>query len=185
MRSVDPVNEVVEKRKLWDELLARAHKLHNAYVKVGILESKGAGEMHRTDGGDALTLVEIMAVHEIGSSDGRIPERAPIRTTFLVRAKDELVAMQTKLARAIVTDGMDPIKALKLLGTWSAAAVKRTITEEDLPPPLRASTIARKGSTKPLVDTGLLKNSISFEVIEEETGPDGTPSRTTMPKRGG
>jgi hypothetical protein len=34
-------------------------------------------------------------------------------------------------------------------------------------PPLAASTIARKGHSKPLISTGLMVNSVSYEVITE------------------
>lgn len=164
----------------WDELLARAYKLDHAFVRVGVLEDKGS--VKHSDGD--MTLVEIAATHEFGSSDGRIPERSFIRRTFLVRAAKELVDFQVKLAKAIVTNGLDPIKALRLLGAWGVAEIRKTITEEDIPPPLAESTIARKGSSKPLVDTGLLKNSLSYEVVEnDESLGLGDGSRTTMPER--
>jgi hypothetical protein len=172
-------SDVIVNRKLWDELLARAHKLDRAHVKVGVLERSGAGEMHNTSG-ESLRLVEIAAVHEFGSSDGRIPERSFIRSTFLIRRVNALATMQANLARLIVTKGLDPMKALAKLGAWGAAEVKNTITEIDIPPPLADSTIMRKGSSKPLVDTGLLKNSISYEVVEHD---ENGPSRTTMPRR--
>lgn len=171
------MSEVKANTKLWDELRARAAKLDRCSVRVGVLESKGGNEMHNTDGGDPLTLVEIATIHEFGTE--HVPERSFIRSTFLVKKVDELAAMQVKLARAIVMDGMDPMKALNILGAWGAAQVKNTITEDDVPPPLAASTIARKGSTKPLVDTGLLKNSISYEVVERD---ENGPSRTEMPR---
>lgn len=163
--------------KLWDELKARAYKLDRSYVRVGVLEEKGSV----THEGSDMTLVEIAATHEFGSSDGRVPERSFIRRTFLVRVTKELAEFQTKLARAIVTKGLDPIKALRMLGAWGVAEVKKTITSEDIPPPLAESTIARKGSSKPLVDTGLMKNSISFEVVENDASD--TASQTTMPER--
>lgn len=156
-------NEVTEKRKLWDRLLAHAHKLEHAHVKVGVLSSHGASEPHGDDA--SFTLVEIAACHEFGTDT--IPERSFIRSTFSQRVPDELVKMQAALAREVVTKGLDPEKALARLGAWGAAEVKKTITEDDIPPPLAASTIAAKGSTKPLVDTGQLKNSISYEVVGE------------------
>ncbi len=158
------MSDVVVKRKVWDDLIARCYGLDKAHVKVGILASKGAADKHPEG---QLSLVQIAAIHEFGNE--HVPERAPIRTTFYVRRKQELIDMQTKLARAIVTKGMDGIRALGMLGSWGAAAVKATITEGDgLPPPNAPSTIAAKGSSRPLVDTGLLKNSITYQVVEGE-----------------
>lgn len=156
--------DVTVDRKRWDELLARAHGLERLHVRVGVLSSKG---------GDAkegeFTLVELAAVHEFGTEDGHVPERAPIRTTFYVRCKQELVDMQFKLAKQIVSGGMDPRRAMGILGSWGANAVKKTITDGDgLPPPLAQSTIDAKGSSRPLVDTGMLKAAYTYEVSEAD-----------------
>lgn len=157
------MSDVEVERKLWDALLARAAKLDRVHVKVGIMGEKGA-TVHSGEGGD-FTLVEIAALHEFGGH--HVPERSFIRSTFLIRRVNALRAKQVELAKAIVTGGMDPIRALGLLGAWGASEVKNTITEIDIPPPLADSTVQAKGSSKPLVDTGLMKNSISWEVVEE------------------
>jgi hypothetical protein len=170
-------NDVTEDRRAWDELIARAHKLDRAYVKVGVLEEKGGDAIHEDSD---MTLVEIAATHEFGNE--HIPERSFIRATFLVRRVNALASMQARLAKAIVTKGLDPKRALGMLGSWGAAEVKNTFTEIDIPPPLADSTIMAKGSSKPLIDTAQLKNSISYQVIENEAA-DMEPSRTEMPRR--
>jgi hypothetical protein len=162
-------NDVQIDRHLWDELLARAQGLEKLHVRVGVLSSKGGDSM---DG--EFRLVDLAALMEFGSdpdgpSPDHIPARAPIRTTFYQRCKQELVDMQTKLAKQIVTGGMDPKRAMGILGSWGANAIKKTITEgEGLPPPNAPSTIAAKGSSRPLVDTGAMKASYSYEVSEDE-----------------
>lgn len=154
-------------RTVWDELRAKAKKLDRMYVKVGILQSKGGEQTHPDSD---MSLIEIMATHEFGSSDDRIPERRPLRKTFNDgEGPRRLADVITKLAKQIITGGMDPVRALRILGTWAVKEVKNTITSEDLPPPLAESTVEAKGSTKPLVDTGLLLNSISFEVVENDS----------------
>lgn len=167
--------------KLWDELRARAAKLDKCFVRVGVLESKGGSEMHNTEGGKPITLVELATIHEFGTAN--IPERSFIRTTLLINKAAELEEMQVKLARAIVMKGMDPLRALNILGSWAASQIKNGITSEEIGAfPLAESTIARKGSSKPLVDTGLLKNAISYEVVDHDDNESG-PSRTMMPAR--
>lgn len=167
---------VTANTKKWDELRARAYKLDRAYVKVGVLEKDNVSR-----GTDEMTLVEIATVHEFGSSDGRIPARSFIRGTFLIRRVNALATFQTKLCKAIVMDGLDPYKALEMLGAWGVAEVKNTFTEIDIPPPLADSTIMRKGSSKPLIDSGLLKNSISSEVVTNAAATE-EQSRTEMPR---
>ncbi len=160
------MSDVEYDRKLWDELRAKAKKLDDAFVRVGVLEGRGS---ELAEGSD-ITLIELAATHEFGSSDGRIKERSFIRSTFEVNFKDELREKQTELARAIVTKGLDPIRALGLLGAWGAAKVKQTIVEKlTIGPESQAnadSTIKAKGSSTPLVDTGQLKNSITHLVVE-------------------
>lgn len=160
--------DVVVNKQVWNELLARAHGLERLHVRVGVIGSKGGDAL---DGESGFTLVELAAVHEFGTEDGRIPARAPIQTTFYLRAKQELITMQAKLARAIITQKMDPKRAMGILGSWGANAIKKTITDGvGLPPPNAASTIARKGSSRPLVDTGMLKAAYSYEISEDDPG---------------
>lgn len=156
-------------RTKWQKLLAQAYGLSRLHVRVGVLASKGGSAKE----GD-FTIAELAAVHEFGTADGHIPERAPVRTTFYVRAKQELADMQAKLAKAIITKGMDPKRAMGILGSWGANAIKKTITGGDgLPPPNAPSTIAAKGSSRPLVDTGMLKAAYSYEVSEAEDEGEG------------
>lgn len=147
----------------WRALLARAHGL-DAYVKVGVLSDKGGEETE-----DGISLIELAALHEFGTEDGHIPERSFIRSTFETRAADELYQMQVKLSRAVVLGKLTPRIALGMLGAWAAGAIKQTITSgEGVPPPLAPSTIKAKGSSRPLVDTGQLKNSITWLVVDAE-----------------
>lgn len=148
--------------KVWRGLLATLEELSGLGVNTGVVASKGGDEPHDEGG---ITLIELMAIHEFGSEAAGIPERAPIRTTF-VQKEQEIGAFAGKLANAIIEKGMPVEQALNLLGMMTSTEVKKTITTgEHLPPPLAPSTIARKGSDRPLVDTGRLVNSISWEVV--------------------
>jgi hypothetical protein len=152
--------------KEWDALLARIRSLETMFVKVGILASKGGDA--RTDDGD-LSMIELAAIHEFGSPAAGIPERSFIRRTFATK-KDELAKLCEKLARAVITGKMPIDQALALVGAWGVAAVKKTVTEgSGVPPPLKKATIARKGSDRPLVDTGRLLGALAYEVVK------GTP----------
>lgn len=130
-------------------------------ARVGVLAAKGGERAHGN--GDA-TLVEIAAFHEFGTID--VPERSFIRRTFTTRTAD-LNAVIATIVRGVVAGSLDVKRGIGLLGAWGAAAVKNTITASDIPPPLKPATIAAKGSTKPLVDTGQLLNSITWEIVDE------------------
>ena len=149
-------------RKVWDEL--RKKLSADAHVKVGVLAGAGGEDMH----GD-ITMIELAAIHEFGSPAAGIPERSFVRSTFERKeVSDAMAQLCGKLANAIITDKMAPAQALGLLGQWGTAEIRRTIAERLTvgpdPQENAASTIARKGSTTPLVDTGRLVNAITSSV---------------------
>ena len=148
---------------VWRQLkrkLGRA--VRDSHVKVGVLASKGGGEPNEA----GVTMVELAAIHEFGAPAAGIPERSFIRRTMKnkKRAIGEVTAM---LARKLLDQrGFTVRSALEVLGVFAATEVKKTITEgEHVPPPLAPATVAAKGSSRPLVDTGRLVGSINHEVV--------------------
>lgn len=145
----------------WERLLSKVKGLDKKYIKVGIIAEKGGGEMTE----DGMTLAELGALHEYGGKN--VPERSWLRRTF--EEKGDLVKeKQAEICKMIVMDKTDVRKGLEMLGAWAAAETKKTITHgEPIPPPNAPSTIARKGSDRPLVDTGRMVGAISYEVVDE------------------
>lgn len=135
----------------WQELLAKAHDLDRAHVEVGVFGEK-----------DGYDIAQRAAAHEFGTET--IPERSFIRRTFIEK-EQELIELQAKLCKGIVTDRMDVRKALGILGQWASTEIKKTVTEgPHIPPPLKPATIAAKGSDRPLVDTGQMINAVTYKV---------------------
>ena len=138
----------------------RLRKIDRAQVKVGVLASKGGQQAHPD--GTGATLIEIAAAHEFGTSN--VPERSFIRRAFEDNTQ-EAQALMGKLARRIVEDKTSIDESLRILGTWGANLVRRTVTVGDhIPPPLKPETVKRKGSTRPLVDKSHMINSLDYEV---------------------
>ena len=158
------MKSVVYDDRVFQGILKSVKRMDKMHVKVGVLSSKGGDATHT---GSKFSLVELMAIHEFGSEDGTIPDRAPIRITFETN-HDEMAAFIAPLTRQVITNGMSVERALGLLGAKGVAEIKKTITQSDLPPPLKPATIARKGSDRPLVDTGQLINSIQFEIGDDD-----------------
>jgi phage gpG-like protein len=122
-------------------------------VDVGIID---AGEHPSGD----ITVAGIGFVHEFGTAI--IPERSFIRSTIQDKKK-ELIEFQRKLLKNIIAGKMEVNQALGLIGEFMADAITQKIVAIQTPPN-EPATIARKGSSNPLVDTGQLKNSITYEV---------------------
>ena len=152
---------------IWRRMYKRAVEMRSIRARVGVLASKGGT---RQAGDGDLTLVELAAIHEFGSPAAGIPERSFLRRTFYERVPDKLREVIAAIVKAVVHEEMDVRRGVGLLGAWGAAEVKNTITQTDIPPPLKPETIARKGSSKPLFDTGQLVNSITWEIVDDRKG---------------
>lgn len=151
------------KTPIWDQIMryakAQSKQAQESHVKVGIL----GADARRKSADGTLSMSELGLVHEYGTRDGRVPERSFIRRTFN-QNRPELTKVCAEAAKRFIA-GEDMERVLNKLGAWGAAKVKATITEgEGVPPPLKQATIDRKGSSRPLVDTGQLKNSITWVV---------------------
>lgn len=144
--------------RVWKELRAQVSEASKMHVRVGVFQDSGFADDGET------TIAEIAAIHEYGAPGANIPERSFIRRTFNEQ-KNSLEQMMLRLARLVLSEKADVPQALNQLGAWGAAAVKNTIRKR-IPPPLKQATIDRKGSSTPLVDTGQLLDSITWEVIE-------------------
>ncbi len=153
-------NVVREKDLGWNELKKHLKALEqgDSYVKAGVLGDSGSHE-----GG--LTNVELALIHELGTRNGHIPERSFIRSSF-DKNKAEYLETLKKLFKGVYENKMDVPRALGLMGVKMAADIKKGITKgAGIPPPNAPSTIAAKGSSRPLDDTGRLVNSISHAVV--------------------
>ena len=122
------------------------------YVDVGVMAE------HDLRSDDVMNTFLAM-VHEFGLG---VPERSFIRSTV---DEKRLVYMKfiKALAGKVALGVMTKKQALMLLGAKVEADMKRTI-RAGIDPPNSPSTIAAKGSSKPLIDTGQLVSSIDYEV---------------------
>jgi hypothetical protein len=128
-------------------------------VKVGL--PSGSGQYP-----DGTPVILVGIVHEFGTADGKIPERSFLRSAMRDHVREHR-KLGRDLAKAVTQGRRDPKEALALLGTKAASNVAQQIIDLAFPV-LKASTIARrkKKSSNPLVDTGVLNQSITYEVIE-------------------
>lgn len=159
-------SRVIDRDRGWRGILGAARAAAGgAYVKVGMLADDQRGGLHVP--GAELTVAELAVVQEFGTEDGHVPARSFVRSTH-DRMRDELLADARKLLIKLVLDGK-PITvadALDVLGLKLATGIRKAITEgAGIPPPNAPSTVAQKGSDRPLVDTGRLLSAISWAVV--------------------
>lgn len=132
-------------------------------VDVGIIDSGKHSE------GSDYTVAQIGLVHEFGAivklHGGKkilIPERSFMRST-LEENRSNLREKSKKAVRLIQKGQIDANTALALLGEFFADEISKKIVDIRSPPNAPA-TIKRKGFDNPLIETGQLKNSITYKV---------------------
>jgi len=89
--------------------------------------------------------------------------KQPPRPFFRNMIAEESPAWGEKLAAAMKANGNDGKKALELVGEDIKSQLVKFINEFTTPGNA-ASTIAKKGFDKPLVDTGQMRRSVTAEV---------------------
>lgn len=148
--------------------LLRLVRLPQPHVAVGI-QGEDATKTIKDENGEILQVV-LAGVHEFGREDGSIPERSYIRATVDAN-RSKYRQLQKRLIGLVVEGKLTPERALKIIGERVVADMRRTM-DAGLKPDLAESTKKRRrtgdgpGGYKPLIDTGQLKNSITYAVRE-------------------
>lgn len=91
-----------------------------------------------------------------------IPERAFLRNGYDLN-RDGVVDSTESVLPAVLDQSMDTEKFLEMIGLILASEIKDYATALDNPPD-HPFTIDQKGSSNPLVDTGDMIGSITYEV---------------------
>lgn len=125
------------------------------HVQVGVFGVEAA----KDHGG--IPNVDVAAIHELGL-DPRIPERSSIRGTVDERRKRITTAIR-KSADLTLQGLLSMHAALERVGLYVQGQIRQRIST-GIPPPNAPATVARKGSSTPLIDTGQLRASIDYEV---------------------
>jgi hypothetical protein len=153
--------------------LGRIGTLMGAVIAVGLTGELGARK-YKPRGGEPLdvSVAGIAYLNEYGFSDPEkginIPERPFMRLTIF-REKLNWFKMAADIARKQYKGAERVEMGLRRLGLKMVQNHKKTI-RLGVEPPNAPYTIKKKGSSKPLVDTGQLINSIRAEIML----PDGT-----------
>ena len=145
------------------QLAARPH------VKVGVLGEREAATKKQLRSSAAsrasIGVVELATIHEFGAPRAGIPQRSFLRDTADLKREAWLKTAE-RLVKLIARGKLTVERALGLLGEKASGDVKRRIKSgTGIPPELQPATIRAKGSSRPLVDTGRLVNSISYQVV--------------------
>lgn len=140
-----------EGRKFLQEL----RKLESLEVRVGFQ----AGDAVYDETGADVT--EIAAYNEFGTSS--MPARPFMRQSF-ENHEDELQKI-CDTANQTISNGGEAEDALNQIGVFCKGLVQQEIVDGGFEPNAE-STVKKKGSAQPLIDTGLMRQSVNYVVKE-------------------
>lgn len=111
---------------------------------------------------DGTPVAMIAAVHEFGSPSQGIPERPFLRVSIEAN-KPKYAKISASGLRQILRGKSSTDAVLAAMGEAAVGDVKQRIRSGDFAP-LKPATIKRKGSSRPLIDTGQMEQSIAWEL---------------------
>lgn len=162
---IEPTIQAIGKQQVDEALKRLADRLLKEELQVLVGVPEGAGSYPAEGGKPPLTIATVAAVNEFGTADGRIPARP-----FLRPAITEGAPTFTRLAERELPDimlGKQPMsRLLHRMGLLAMGMVQRKITDLKSPPNA-PSTIAKKKSDNPLIDTGVLRQSINYHINDD------------------
>lgn len=120
--------------------------------------------VHGDDGGKLnglLTISEIAEIHEFGLG---VPERSWLRAWFDEREGNFPAAIKAELEAAMKAGEKTFEPALDRFGVTTQGSIQKRISDF-IPPENSPVTIARKGSSTPLIAEGLFRSAILSKVF--------------------
>lgn len=144
--------------KAVEDHLKKMKDMKTKYVAVGVLANEATGRIYE----NGVNVLQVAAIHEYGL--GSSPERSFLRAPQELKQKELKNFINIQLEK--VLDGRSVSQGLGLIGTYATNLSQEAFDTSGFGswPALSTSTVNNKGSSKPLIDTGTLKNSISWEI---------------------
>lgn len=136
-----------------EQLNKRLEDFAKLQLNVGIPSSSNVS----VEGG--LNMATLAAMLEFGTEHS--PERSSIRSTIIEH--NGYVAELASATKKVARGEMEPATVLEALGLTIVGDIKHKIANGNFAP-LKEATIKRKGSSKPLIDTGEFRQRMNFEV---------------------
>lgn len=147
-----------------DTLIRNAEKI-GGHVEVGWLGNKthiGGGGGKRT-----ITQADLAAIHVYGAPSRNIPARDPL-TPAIEQNQDKYRTMIENSVLPILEGNMGVGMMWQLIGMAAQTDIQDYMVNGKFAP-LKPKTIKRKGSSKPLIDTGQLRQGVTYIVVKDSS----------------
>lgn len=160
-----PASVTFESKDLGKSKIKKDLRGLNSYAAlVGIPSTAPRPVDKKTKKPLAINMASLALIHERGSAANNIPAR-PFMKQTRQRAEGRFARLLRRLYKQVVDGKVRPFDGLSKLGIAYEGEMKNTFTTGSFTPN-KPATIKRKGSSRPLIDTGHLRQSITSKVVK-------------------
>lgn len=149
----------------YKSLVSRVGNLKGAYVQIGLQDGDKADKRVVRGGKETIVktntpIAMIAAYNEFGTD--LVPSRPFMRNAWEKNEKEVNKRVKAEW-NAVLAKGKDPGLSLAALGEWYQSKIQTELTTGEFEPNSDL-TIKRKHSSRPLIDTGRMRQSIRYIV---------------------
>ncbi len=141
----------------WNNIVADLKKLDNAHTKVGFPSNATLSSTALEAYSGISEVASVAMFQEFGTR--KIPKR-PFMSTSFDEGKPKIKKLQKQVLGAVIDQRVSPRQGLSILGLLGQDLIQRKIIDIKTPPNA-PFTIAKKGSSNPLIDTGQMLQSVT------------------------
>lgn len=151
--------------KIKDTLTPEGKKFYKMLEELADKEVRIGYQHGEHQNEDGVDLCDIAAFNELGTKD--IPSRPFLRDS--VDNNEAKINSFLQKRTKELANGMSAEKILKEIGVFQKGLVQEEIVNGSFVPNAEA-TIRRKGSSKPLIDTGRMRQSVNYVIKRKGSG---------------
>jgi hypothetical protein len=165
-----PKLEIIEKDTGYAKLKNALLQLTGGYVKVGFPDGKAPGspgdpgkprkKKPKKPWDNMSEVARIATWNEFGVPAKNIPSR-PFFRNAIDSSREELKEFKKNVYDQVIQGKITPHQALELIGLWMQDKIRESILKGSWTPNAERTKRA-KGSSKPLIDSGQLVNSVTW-----------------------
>lgn len=148
--------------KVTDKVTADGKKLQKILKELADKEVRIGFQQGKATEEDGTDVCDIAAWNELGTVN--MPSRPFLRMSVDDNS-DKINSFMSAQKRSII-NGEPADRILKKIGIFQKDLIQEKITEGSFAPNA-PSTIKAKGSSKPLIDTGRMRQSVNFEIKQK------------------
>ena len=130
---------------------------------VHVRKANGTTSTRKKKTETPMDVARLAIIHEFGSPKNNLPARPVMRQTNQKYGRS-IPGVISRLTKEVIAGSRTPGQALARLGVYWEGRIK-LMFREGVFRPLKPATIARKGSSKPLIDSGQLRQSVTSVVV--------------------